>query len=157
WAVEAVTNTLFVHDGLRPTLPGQWINCGGGGLGWSGGGALGVKLATDHEARLRGEKEGKFVVQIVGDGSYLFSVPWSVYWISKRYNIHVLTIVLNNKGKQAMNPTSRKYLLTPLLGWNAPRRSLLLVHPDGLGSKATNEEINISFEPSPDYAGIAKA
>jgi thiamine pyrophosphate-dependent acetolactate synthase large subunit-like protein len=32
-----------------------------------------------------------------------------------------------------------------------------LVHPEGLGSKATNEEINISFEPSPDYAGIASA
>lgn len=43
------------------------------------------------------------------------------------------------------------------LGWNAPRRSLLLVHPDGLGSKATNEEINISFDPAPDYSGIAKA
>jgi hypothetical protein len=43
------------------------------------------------------------------------------------------------------------------LGWNAPRNSLLLVHPDGLGSKATNEEINISFDPVPDYAGIAKA
>jgi len=26
-----------------------------------------------------------------------------------------------------------------------------------LGSKATNEEINISFDPVPDYAGIAKA
>lgn len=47
--------------------------------------------------------------------------------------------------------------LTLDLGWNAPRRSLLLVHPDGLGSKATNEEINISFDPVPDYAGIAKA
>jgi formylmethanofuran:tetrahydromethanopterin formyltransferase len=31
------------------------------------------------------------------------------------------------------------------------------VHPDGLGSKATNEEINISFDPVPDYLGIAKA
>lgn len=31
------------------------------------------------------------------------------------------------------------------------------MHPDGLGSKATNEEINISFAPVPDYAGIAKA
>jgi len=29
--------------------------------------------------------------------------------------------------------------------------------PDGLGSKATNEELNISFAPVPDYAGIAKA
>lgn len=34
---------------------------------------------------------------------------------------------------------------------------MLLVHPDGLGSKATNEELNISFDPVPDYAGIAKA
>jgi hypothetical protein len=34
---------------------------------------------------------------------------------------------------------------------------MLLVHPDGLGSKATNEEINISFDPVPDFAGIAKA
>jgi len=42
-------------------------------------------------------------------------------------------------------------------GWNAPRKSLLLVHPDGLGSKATNEDLNISFAPTPDYSGIAKA
>ncbi|KAF5005985.1 hypothetical protein FDECE_7611 [Fusarium decemcellulare] len=137
WAIEAVTNTQFVHDNLQPKIPGSWINCGGGGLGWSGGGALGIKLATDAENG--GKGKGKFVVQIVGDGTYLFTVPGSVYWISKRYNIPVLTIVLNNKG------------------WNAPRRSLLLVHPDGLGSKATNEEINISFDPVPDYAGIAKA
>ncbi|KAK3681640.1 thiamine pyrophosphate enzyme, N-terminal TPP binding domain-containing protein [Podospora appendiculata] len=139
WAIEAVTNTVFVHDALQPTMPGSWINCGGGGLGWSGGGALGIKLATEYEAQLAGGK-GKFVVQIVGDGTFLFSVPGSVYWIARRYNIPVLTIVLNNKG------------------WNAPRRSLELVHPDGLGSKATNEEINISFAPVlPDYGGIAKA
>lgn len=44
-----------------------------------------------------------------------------------------------------------------IIGWNAPRKSLLLVHPEGLGSQATNEEINISFDPVPDYSGIAKA
>ncbi|KAI0201330.1 thiamine pyrophosphate enzyme [Astrocystis sublimbata] len=135
FAVEAVTNTFFVHDAIKPKLPGTWINCGGGGLGWSGGGALGIKLAS---MGLHGGK-GKFVVQIVGDGTYLFSVPGSVYWIAKRYQIPVLTIVLNNKG------------------WNAPRKSMLLVHPEGLGSRATNEEINISFDPVPDYSGIAKA
>lgn len=42
-------------------------------------------------------------------------------------------------------------------GWHAPRRSMLLVHPDGPGSRATNEELGISFDPVPDYAGIAKA
>lgn len=41
-------------------------------------------------------------------------------------------------------------------GWNAPKGSLLLVHPDGLASKATNEELDISFDPTPHYAGIAR-
>ncbi|KAI2794727.1 hypothetical protein POX_a01328 [Penicillium oxalicum] len=86
-----------------------------------------------------GSGKGKFVVQVVGDGTFLFSVPGSVYWIARRYGIPVLTIVLNNKG------------------WNAPRRSMLLVHPHGDGSRATNEDLNISFAPTPDYAGIAKA
>lgn len=31
------------------------------------------------------------------------------------------------------------------------------MHPDGYASKATNEELHISFAPTPDYAGIAKA
>jgi Thiamine pyrophosphate-requiring enzymes [acetolactate synthase, pyruvate dehydrogenase (cytochrome), glyoxylate carboligase, phosphonopyruvate decarboxylase] len=137
WAIESVTLTHFVADQVSATLPNSWINCGGGGLGWSGGGALGIKLASDVEHGGRGK--GKFVVQVVGDGTYLFSVPGSVYWISRRYNIPVLTIVLNNKG------------------WNAPRRSMLLVHPNGDGSRATNEDLNISFAPTPDYAGIAKA
>lgn len=139
FAVEAITNTIAVADQIRATLPGQWIHCGGGGLGWSGGGALGIKLAADAADALVPGKRKRFVVQIVGDGSYMFSVPSSVYWISARYQIPVLTIVLNN------------------LGWNAPRRSMLLVHPDGPASRATKEELNISFAPSPDYAGIARA
>lgn len=107
WAVEAVTNTSFIHDNVQPTVPGSWINCGGGGLGWSGGGALGIKLATD--ALAGGNGKGRFVCQIVGDGTFLFSIPGSVYWISKRYNIPILTIVLNNNGKW---PT-----YTPLITW----------------------------------------
>ena len=42
-------------------------------------------------------------------------------------------------------------------GWNAPRRSLLLVHPEGEGSKATKRDLAIEFEPQPDYVGIAQA
>lgn len=95
FAIEAVTNTAFVADNIQATLPGSWINCGGGGLGWSGGATLGIKMATEFE---QGPGKGKFVVQIVGDGTFLFSVPGSVYWISQRYKIPVLTIVLNNKG-----------------------------------------------------------
>lgn len=137
WAIESVTLTHQVSDQVSATLPNSWINCGGGGLGWSGGAALGIKLASDVQHG--GPGKGKFVVQVVGDGTFLFSVPGSVYWIARRYGIPVLTIVLNNKG------------------WNAPRRSMLLVHPNGDGSRATNEDLNISFAPTPDYSGIAKA
>ncbi|PGH18319.1 hypothetical protein AJ80_04497 [Polytolypa hystricis UAMH7299] len=137
WTIEAVTLTGFVADHIQATFPNSWLNCGGGGLGWSGGAALGIKLASDDLAG--GSGKGKFVCQIVGDGTYLFSIPGSVYWIARRYNIPILTIVLNNKG------------------WNAPRRSMLLVHPDGEASRASNEDLNISFVPTPDYAGIAKA
>lgn len=95
WVVEAVTNTAFVADQLQCTLPGSYINCGGGGLGWSGGAALGIKLAADQgefpQFKVDGDKPA-FVCQIVGDGTYLFSVPSSVYWIAARYKIPILTI-----------------------------------------------------------------
>jgi thiamine pyrophosphate-dependent acetolactate synthase large subunit-like protein len=136
FAVEAVTSTVLLADQLAPSTPGSWLNCGGGGLGWSGGAALGIKLATDNGT----PNSGAFVCQLVGDGTFLFSVPGSVYWISARYNIPVLTIVLNNDG------------------WNAPRRSTLLVHPHGEASQVSNSEIHISLaNPNPDFAGIAVA
>ena len=107
WCIEAVTNMVIVSDQIRPSLPGSWFNCGGGGLGWSGGAALGLKLAAkDMEAAAKekekaddtAESKGTFICQIVGDGTFLFTVPGSVYWIARRYNIPILTIVLNNKG-----------------------------------------------------------
>ena len=150
WAVEAVTNTGFVANNVQASLPGSWIGCGGGGLGWSGGGALGIKMASDYQ---NGGK-GKFIVQVVGDGSFLFSVPSSVYWISQRYQIPILTIILNNGGK-----CSLPILITALKGsgWAAPKHSVLLVHPKGYASQATDDEMNLSFSPAPDYSGIAKA
>lgn len=100
WVIEAVTNTFTVSDQLQATLPGSVFSAGAGGLGWSGGAALGIKLATD--ARHGGK--GKFVCQIIGDGCFLFSIPASVYWIAKRYEIPVLTVVLNNDGELAPPP-----------------------------------------------------
>lgn len=38
WVIEAVTNTFQVADQIQADIPGSWINCGGAGLGWSGGG-----------------------------------------------------------------------------------------------------------------------
>lgn len=103
-------------------------------VGWFGGASVGAKLGLMHSGQ-----GSKFVAAIVGDGTFLFSVPSSVYWMSRRYGAPFLTVVLNNSG------------------WNAPRRSAQLVHPAGYTASATNAELNISLEPSPDYAAIAVA
>jgi thiamine pyrophosphate-dependent acetolactate synthase large subunit-like protein len=146
--LEAVTQTVTVANQLRCSAPGTIFGSGAGGrrlpfaplltqlksanltkVGWFGGAALGAKLGLDNGK----PNSGKFVAAIVGDGTFLFAVPASVYWISRRYCIPFLTIVLNNDG------------------WHAPLRSAKLVHPDGYAASATNEELNISFKPSPDY------
>ncbi|EAW06837.1 putative thiamine pyrophosphate enzyme [Aspergillus clavatus NRRL 1] len=127
--IEAVTNAIPIIHHLSLTKPGTLYGSGAGGLGWGGGAALGVKLA----------KQDSFICAIVGDGVYLFSQMESVYWIARRYNVPFLLIVLNNGG------------------WNAPKVSALLVHKDGLSSKSNRGDLNISFEPSPDYPGIASA
>ncbi|WAO91411.1 Pyruvate decarboxylase [Fusarium falciforme] len=127
--MEAVTNAIPVIHHLNLTKPGGLLGSGAGGLGWLGGAAMGVKLAKPHD----------FVCAIVGDGTFLFSQMESAFWISKRYDIPFLLIVLNNGG------------------WNAPKVSALLVHKDGLSSRHDRKDLNLSFEPSPDYAGIAAA
>src|SRR5262245_39580012 len=90
---EGITNYKVVFDHLGLSQAGAMLTSGGGSLGWSGGAAIGVKLACPD----------KTVVAITGDGSYMFSVPSSVHWMARRYQTPFLQIVLNNQG------------------WNAPR------------------------------------
>jgi acetolactate synthase-1/2/3 large subunit len=54
--------------------------------------ALGVKLANPQVR----------VVQIVGDGSFHFSTPTSVYTTAQRYRLPIFTVVLDNGGWQAV-------------------------------------------------------
>ena len=48
-------------------------------------------------------------------------------------------------------------MLTTQLGWKAPRNSAQMVYPDGYTKSATDDEINTSFRPSPNYAALAEA
>jgi acetolactate synthase-1/2/3 large subunit len=77
------------------------------------------------------------VVALTGDGSYMFSVPSTVHWMARRYRTPFLQVVYNNGG------------------WKAPKFSTLAVHPDGYASRAA--DIDVGFDPPPDYAGIAVA
>jgi acetolactate synthase-1/2/3 large subunit len=124
---EGVTNFHNVANHAGRTKPGTLMASGGGSLGWNGGAAIGVKLA----------KPDAFVATMTGDGTYMFSIPSTVHWMAKRYNTPFLQVIFNNGG------------------WRAPRYSAIGVHPHGLASQG--DDIGISFEPPPDYAGIAVA
>ena len=103
FVIEAVTASHALSDQLQPSRPGSWINCGGTGIGWSNGAALGVKMAlADQEAGGEGREEARkqpsLVCQVVGDGSFMAASPSSALWVASKYEIPVLTIVLNNGG-----------------------------------------------------------
>ena len=107
-AFEAPTATDRILDALRMRRPGSYFANGGSGLGWSINAAIGIKLAQPEAD----------VISIVGDGSYVFGVPSSTYWVAATYQVPQLTIVINNGG------------------WNAPKASTLLVHPQGRALKS---------------------
>jgi acetolactate synthase I/II/III large subunit len=125
---EAITNYQVVAEHLRPAVPGSYLGSGGGSLGWTGGGAVGAKLASSAE---------RIVVSLVGDGSYLFGVPSSAQWVARRYNAPSLTVIYDNRG------------------WAAPRFSTLRVH--GHGAAAVADDFHASFDPEADLPGIAAA
>lgn len=104
---EEPTATDRVLYTLRMKRPGSYYANGGSGLGWSINAALGLKLA-DPDAE---------VITLVGDGSYIFGVPSSAYWVGETYGAPQLTVIFNNGG------------------WNAPKASTLLVHPEGTAKK----------------------
>jgi len=107
---EAVTNTPAVLIQIPRRLPNTAFNTNGAGLGWSGGMALGAKLAAPT----------RLMVQIAGDGSFYFNNPSSVFAVSQQYKLPILSIVLDNSG------------------WSAVKQSTLRVFPDG-EANATNE------------------
>ncbi len=100
---EAIRNTNAVLNQIVRTRAQTYFGLAGGGLGFSGGMALGAKLAR---ARSR-------VVQIIGDGGFHFSNPASVYAIAQQYRLPVFTVVLDNGG------------------WQAVKEAVLRVYPDG--------------------------
>jgi acetolactate synthase I/II/III large subunit len=124
---EGITNYHVICDHMARNEAHSIFASGGGSLGWNGGAAIGMKLAAP-------ERE---VVALTGDGSYMFSVPSTVHWMARRYATPFLQIVYNNRG------------------WKAPKFSALSVHPNGYASRADN--LDLSFDPPPDYAGIAAA
>ena len=54
------------------------------------------------EIRKKAEATG-LICQIVGDGSFMCAAPSSAIWVASKYNIPILTIILNNGGKPILS------------------------------------------------------
>ena len=81
---EAISNYPLVWEHMCPEYAGMMFSSGSSGLGWGLGAAIGASLAlkTANEPG----RDLDLVVLIVGDGSFLFGVPSSAFWIARRYN-----------------------------------------------------------------------
>lgn len=105
---EAIRNAPAVLQQMTRTQPLSYFAAAGGGLGFSGGTALGARLARP-DAR---------VVQMVGDGSFHFCGPTAVYAVAQQYRLPILSVVFDNGG------------------WKAVKDAVLRVYPRGEAATA---------------------
>jgi acetolactate synthase-1/2/3 large subunit len=124
---EAVTRQSIPNMQIPRPKPGTMISNAGGGLGASGGTALGVKLALPDRS----------VVQIVGDGSFYFNNPTAVYALAKQYALPIFTVVLDNSG------------------WAAVKGATLRVYPDGQAK--TKGSFQASLPADMDFSKVVEA
>jgi acetolactate synthase-1/2/3 large subunit len=124
---EAIRNTMAVFEQIPREVPGSLMGLSGGGLGFSAGTALGMKLAQADNR----------VIHFVGDGSFYFSNPSSVYAVSSQYGLPILTVLLDNGG------------------WSAVKESTLRMYPQGQAKGANQFASDLGYPT--DFAAIAEA
>ena len=124
---EAIRNTMAVFEQIPREIPGTLMGLSGGGLGFSAGTALGIKLAQSQSR----------VIHFVGDGSFYFSNPSSVYAVAHQYDLPIMTVLLDNGG------------------WSAVKESTLRMYPKG-EAKSTNQFAS-DLGYGTDFAAIAEA
>jgi acetolactate synthase-1/2/3 large subunit len=95
---EAIRNGPILQEHLSRTRPGSYVGLAGGGLGFSGGMALGLKLVQPQRR----------IVQVIGDGGFHFSSPDSVYAVAQQYQIPIFTVVIDNGGWQAVKSATQR-------------------------------------------------
>ena len=124
---EAIRNAGAVSLQIKRPQANTMMRSAGGGLGWSGGFALGAKLAAPN----------RMMVQVCGDGSFYFGNPSSVFSASQQYKLPILIVVTDNTG------------------WGAVKASTLRVFPSGEAVSA--DEFQSHLLPDVDFSKIAEA
>jgi acetolactate synthase-1/2/3 large subunit len=123
---EAVTRQAIINAQIPRPKPATMIANGGGGLGCSGGFALGIKLA----------RPAATVVQVVGDGTFYFNNPPAVLATAKQYDLPIFTVVIDNTG------------------WGAVKGSVLRVYPQGDAKQ--QDEFQSQLAAGIDFAKMAE-
>jgi acetolactate synthase-1/2/3 large subunit len=129
---EAIRNAPILQEHITRTRPGSYVGLAGGGLGFSGGMALGLKLALADRR----------IVQVIGDGGFHFSSPDSVYATAQQYRIPILTVVLDNGG------------------WQAVKSAVQRVYPKGVAAETDRFQSRLTSGRQGerrDFSAVAKA
>jgi acetolactate synthase-1/2/3 large subunit len=124
---DALSSSGLVQRYFRGRRPGTFFRSGGSAGGWGIGAALGAKLAAPD----------RDVVLAVGDGYYMFGVPYAALWSACRYGAPFLAVVFENGSYS-----------TGTLGVEE-------FYPGGYAARAGFE--GGYFEPAPDFAREAEA
>jgi acetolactate synthase-1/2/3 large subunit len=129
---EAIRNAPLLQEHITRTKPRSYVGLAGGGLGFSGGMALGLKLAQPDRR----------IVQVIGDGGFHFSSPDSVYAVAQQYRIPILTVVLDNGG------------------WQAVKSAVQRVYPKGVAAETDQFQSRLTSGRQGerrDFSAVAKA
>jgi acetolactate synthase-1/2/3 large subunit len=129
---EAIRNGPVLQEHVKRTEPQTYVGLAGGGLGFSGGMALGIRLA----------RPDRRVVQVIGDGGFHFSSPDSVYAVAQQYQLPILTLVLDNGG------------------WQAVKAAVQRVYPKGVAAETNEFQSRLMSDRQGelrDFSAVAKA
>lgn len=88
---ETITHSPMLRQHLPQTTPQSFFR-GSGGLGQGIGTALGIKLAAPQRP----------VALLVGDGSFLYNPIVQALGASKRHDLPIMIVILNNQKYEAM-------------------------------------------------------
>jgi acetolactate synthase-1/2/3 large subunit len=129
---EAIRNGPILQEHVKRTEPQTYVGLAGGGLGFSGGMALGIRLA----------RPDRRIVQVIGDGGFHFSSPDSVYAVAQQYQLPILTLVLDNGG------------------WQAVKAAVQRVYPKGVAAETNEFQSRLMSDRQGelrDFSAVAKA
>jgi acetolactate synthase I/II/III large subunit len=129
---EAIRNAPILQQHITRTKPQSYVGLAGGGLGFSGGMALGLKLAQPDRR----------IVQVIGDGGFHFSSPDSVYAVAQQYQLPILTVVLDNGG------------------WQAVKSAVQRVYPNGIAAETDQFQSRLTSDrqgEQRDFSAVARA